>query len=209
MNLTKTAQKYIDSRPSIRDCLKKQLLNYSELSRQIIIDSGLKNSDFDAVVVAVRRYFLKLSKSPAAQHKITGLLSDSRIDIKNKIMAVVIDKNIFTDDLLDLERKIKKSRNAFYAIEGTDAITIITASVFLKEIQKTFRSSIVRIWQDLAIVVIGSSEEIEEIPGVLSYLASLLSDAGVNVLETMSCWSETLFVVSESDISRVLEALKF
>ncbi len=209
MNITRLAEAYIESHPSVKDCMRKRLVNYSRLSRQVIKDSSLKSSDFDAVLVAARRYFRKLSKSAAAEDRIRSLLSRSRIEIKNKIVVVVIDKHIFTDDLLELERRIKKSRNVFYAIEGTDAITIITAAAFLDDIRSIFKSGIIKVWADLALVIIASPEEIEETPGVFSYLSALLSDRNINLLEAMSCWSETLFVVAEQDIARVLEALKF
>src|SRR3989338_7947802 len=146
MNAAKITESYIDSRPSIKDCLKKKVINYSRLSRQIIKDNGLKSGDFDAVLIAARRYFWKLSKFAAAEDKIRALLSSSRIEIKNKIIVAVIDKHIFTDDLLELERKIKKSRNVFYAIEGTDAITIITAAPFADDIRSVFKSSIMKVW---------------------------------------------------------------
>ncbi len=209
MNITKLAEQYVEEHPSIKDCLKKRLVNYSQLSRRIMKESGLKGSDFDAVLIAARRYLRKLSKSAASEDKIRSLLSSSRIEIKNKIIVAVIDKHVFTDDLLELERKIKKSRNVFYAIEGTDAITIITAVAFLDDIRGSFKSGIVKVWGDLALVIIASPEEIEKTPGVFSYLSGLLADRGINVLETMSCWSETLFVVSEKDIAKVLEALRF
>ena len=209
MSITKLAESYIDYHPSVKDCLKKRVINYSQLSRRIIKDNSLKSSDFDAVLIAARRYFRKLSKFAAAEDKITSLLSKSRLEIKNKVIVAVINKHIFTDDLLELERKIKKSRNLFYAIEGTDAITIITAASFLGDVRNSFKSSIIKVWTELALVVIASPEEIEDTPGVFSYLCSLLSDRGINVLETMSCWSESLFVVSEADIARVMEALKF
>ena len=209
MNIAKIAESYIESHPSVKDCLRKKLVNYSRLSRQIIKDGSMKSSDFDAVLIAARRYFRKLLKSAAAEDRIRSLLSRSRIEIKNKVAVVVIDKHIFTDDLLELERKIKKSRNVFYAIEGTGAITIITSAAFLDDIRSSFKSGIIKLWEGLALVIIASPEEIEETPGVFSYLSALLSDNGINILETMSCWSETLFVVAEKDIARVLGALKF
>ena len=209
MNITKLTEQYVSEHPSIKDCVKKKLVNYSRLSRQIIKDSSLKGSDFDAVLIAARRYFRKLAKSASVEDKIRLLLSNSRIEIKNKIVVVVIDRYVYTDDLLELERKIKKSRNVFYAIEGTDAITIITAATFLAYLLARFKSSVIKVWEDLALVVIASPEEIEETPGVFSYLSSMLSDRNINVLEAMSCWSETLFVVAQEDIANVLEALKF
>ena len=209
MNISRVTEGYIEGHPSIKDCLRKKLVNYSQLSRQIIKQNSLKAGDFDAVLIAARRYLWKLSKFTAAEDKIRSLLASSHIEIKNKIVVAVIEKHIYTDDLLELEKKIKKARNVFYAIEGTDAITVITAANFLPDIRGSFKSAVVKTWSELALVAISSPEEIEEIPGVFSYLCSLLSDRGINVLETMSCWSETLFVVSEIDIVRVLEALKF
>ncbi len=209
MNVTRVTEQYVSEHPSINDCMKKKLVNYSKLSRLIIEENSLKSNDFSAVLIACRRYFKKISKSAAAEERVRSLLSRSRVEIKNKIIVAVIDKRIFTDDLLDLERRIKKSRNVFYAIEGTDAITLITSSAFTDEIRNRFKSSVIKTWKDLALVVIASPESIEETPGVFSYLSALLSDRNINVLETMSCWSETLFVISESDIARVLQALKF
>lgn len=209
MNIAKITESCIESHPSIKDCLKKRLVNYSQLSRQVIRENSLKSSDFDAVLIAARRYFRKLSKSATAEDKIRSLLRRSRIEIRNKVAVVVIDKHIFTDDLLELERKIKKSRNVFYAIEGTGAITVITSAAFLGDIRSIFKSGIIRLWEGLALVIIASPEEIEETPGVVAHLTSLLSDRGINIVEHMSCWSETLFVVAEKDIARVLEALKF
>lgn len=209
MSMTKIAEGYIESHSSVKDCLKRRLLNYSQLSRQIIRENNLGDSNFDAVLIAARRYLRKLSKSGLAEDRIRSLLSSSRIEIKNKIFVAVIDKRIFTDDLLELERRVKKSRNVFYAIEGTDAITIITAAAFLDDINSAFKSSIMKAWSGLALVVIASPEEIEETPGVFSYLSGLLSDRGINIMEAMSCWSETLFVVAEADIAGVLWALKF
>ena len=209
MNITKLAESYIETHPSIKDCLKKRLINYSQLSRQVIKHSNLEEKDFDAVLIAARRYVRKLSKSISSESRIRSLIEGSRTEIKNKIVVVVIEKQVYTDDLMEIERKIKKSRNVFYAIEGSSAITIVTASDFLGQLRKVFKSSILRVWSGLALVAISSPEEIEQTPGVFSYLCSLLSDRGINVLETMSCWSETLFVVSESDIAKVLDAFKF
>ena len=102
MNITKLTESYIESHPSLKDCLRKKLVNYSQLSRQIIKDGNLKSRDFDAVLIAARRYFRKLSKSAAAEDTIRLLLSNSRIEIKNKIVVVVIDRHVYTDDLLEL-----------------------------------------------------------------------------------------------------------
>jgi len=52
MNIKKAVFAYIEGRPSIKDCLKKGLINYSSLTRQIIKDLGITEDDFDATLIA-------------------------------------------------------------------------------------------------------------------------------------------------------------
>ena len=52
-------------------------------------------------------------------------------------------------------------------------------------------------------------QEIENIPGVISYLTSLFSENGVNIEEFFSCWRDTVFVIAVNDLGKVLEFLHF
>lgn len=209
MNITKAVEEYVDFSPSIKDCLKEQVINYSDLSRKIIKETSLKQSDFDAILVALRRYTKKINALPSFEKRIQKVLSQSKLTITNRVGVIVLEKHIYSDDLLALEKKIKKARDVFYAIEGSGVITIITSEYYLEEIRKTFRANMIKDWNHLALIVISSPEDIEEIPGVYAHLASLLSQKGINVYETMSCWSETLFVVAEKDISRSISTFGF
>ena len=58
------------------------------------------------------------------------------------------------------------------------------------------------------IVVRSTEGKQDTTPGFMSFLANKISRRGINILEFMSCWSETLFVVSEKDIAAVMDALK-
>jgi len=209
MNITKAVEEYVNFSPSIKDCLKEEVINYSDLSRKIIKETQLKQKDFDAILVALRRYARKINGLPSFEKRIQNVLSKSKLTITNRVGVIVLEKHIYSDDLLALEKKIKKARDVFYAIEGTGVITIITAEYYLEEIHKTFRANVIKEWVGLALIVISSSEDIEEIPGIYAHLATLLSQKGINVYETMSCWSETLFVVAENDVSRSISTFGF
>ena len=54
-----------------------------------------------------------------------------------------------------------------------------------------------------------SAKQIETTSGVISYLYSLLGENNINILETLSCWTDTIFLVEEKDLSRVMEFLRF
>jgi len=50
---------------------------------------------------------------------------------------------------------------------------------------------------------------LEETVGVIAYLSNLLAENGINIIETMSTWTDTLFVISEKDIVKVMGLLRF
>ena len=43
----------------------------------------------------------------------------------------------------------------------------------------------------------------------MGYLYSLFGENGINIIETMSTWTDTLFVIEEKDVGRVMGILRF
>ena len=209
VNITKIAEKYIAEHPSVKDCVKNKLINYSSLTRQIAKEENIDlKKNFDAILIACRRYAQKIKAEKVREKKIIEVIKQSKIEIKNKIIVVVVEKTIYFDHLIDLEKEIKKKAELFHVIQGTNAITIITADDFLPLIKKMFKQKIIETHTDLVEITLKSPKEIEETPGVLSYLYSLFGEHNINIMETMSCWTDTLFVVKEEDIGKVMEALR-
>ncbi|MDP7180695.1 MAG: hypothetical protein QF824_05495 [Candidatus Woesearchaeota archaeon] len=210
MNITKLTEQYISNHPSIKDGMKKGIINYSKLSRQIAEDSDIDlKKNFDAILIACRRYSDKLKSYETKESKVLKILKQSKVEIKNKIIVVVIEKSIYFDNLLTLEKEIKKKAEIFNLIEGTNAITLITTEEFLDKIRTLFKSKIIKENKDLVEITLRSPKEIETTPGVINYLYSLFWDNDINIVETMSCWTDTLFVIKEEDIGRIMPLLKF
>lgn len=209
-NITKIAETYISEHPSVKDCLKKGLVNYSSLTRQIAKDLNIDlKKNFDAILIACRRYYRKVKSEETNEKKILDILKQSKVEIKNKIIAVVVEKNIFLDNLLSLEKEIKKKAEVFHIIEGANAITLVTSEDFLGEIRKLFRSKIIKENTNLIEITLKSPKEIESTAGVVPYVYSLFGEHGINIVETMSCWTDTLFVIEEKDIAKAMEVLRF
>ena len=118
VNITRLTENYISQHPSIKDCLKNGLINYSSLSRQIVSELNLNlNKNFDAILIACRRFKRKLKKEDIFENRILKILKESKIEIKNKIIAVVLEKDIFFGNLFQIEKEIKKKREIFRVIE--------------------------------------------------------------------------------------------
>ena len=209
-SITKLTENYILEHPSIKDCLKNGLINYSSLSRQIGGDLNLNlKNNFDAILIACRRLKRKLRKEEAFESKILNILKHSKIEIKNKIIAIVLEKDIYFGHLHNLEKEIKKNKEIFRIIEGISAITIITTEDFLDLIKKYFKNKIILENKNLAEITIKSPQEIETTPGTYAYICSLFGDNNINIMETLSCFTDTIFLVKEEDVGKVMGLLRF
>ena len=208
-SVTKLTEDYLRAHASVRDCLKKGIINYSRLARTIIKDCGLKRVRMEAVLIACRRAAEKIRKEKSAEEAVKTLLKHSQLEIKNKIVVVIVDKQIYVENLIDIEKKIRKKADTFYALEGTGSFTIVTTEKYLDELKKLFEHDLIRGSKDLAMIVLKSSERMENTPGVMAHLYALFSDHGVNICETMSCWTDTMFIVAEADVGKSMQFLQF
>tara|TARA_Y100000310_G_C20567682_1_gene756363 strand:- start:591 stop:1223 length:633 start_codon:yes stop_codon:yes gene_type:complete len=210
MNITKTVNGYIDQHPSVRDCITKGLMNYSALSRAIAADLSLDSEKhFDALLIACRRYFDTVKGRETLEGKIKTILKQSRIEVKNKICVVVVEKDVYFTNVVDLHKEIKSKAETFHMIEGSDTITLITTEQFLSRIEKLFKEKILKITKELAELNLKSSQDMEQTPGVIAHLTTLLAGHGINIIETMSTWTDTLFVIAEKDIAKAMDVLRF
>jgi aspartokinase len=57
------------------------------------------------------------------------------------------------------------------------------------------------------LIVVHSPEELEATPGVVAFLATMLAEQNVNIIEFISCWTETIIVVDRKDSIKTYETL--
>ncbi|MFH0874802.1 MAG: hypothetical protein V1859_02605 [archaeon] len=207
MNISKTTEKYIAERPSVKDCLKKGLINHSALAREIGKKTAIQN--FSAILAAAKRYKFKLKENKTLQKRILEVLRNSKIEIKNKIATIVIEKPRYFHDLLSIEEKIKNKKGNLSLIEGTQAITIITSIEFLPLIKEAQKSNILKINEGLVQINIICPPEIESTPGVINHVYSSFAENGINIVEEMSCWTDVMILINENDLARAMGFLKF
>lgn len=207
---TELTEKYLSEHPSIKDCLKEEIINYSKLSRKISKELNIeKKTSMEAILIAARRYAEKIKKEKVREEKIIDILKQSELEIKNKIIVAVIHKIFPPDSLIEFEKIIKKNGDTVYTIEGTKTYTIITSEKYLKDIKNKFVNKIIKLSKGQAMIIMKNPKDIEETTGFTAYLYSRFGEHGVNILETMSCWTDTILVIAEEDIATVMKFLKF
>ncbi len=205
MSATKLAQQYILGHPSVRDCIKLGLINYSALSREICKANRIRS--FDAVLVACRRQSGKIKNTETQQSRILSLVNDARLKLTNRMLVAIAEKPRDFERVYELQREIRRVRGEFRLIEGGDWITIISEEKFEAEIKEVFKGRLLRLSTGLAQLVLSFDERIEVTPGVVSFVYGRLAENGINVLEEMSCWTDLLLVLAEQDAAKALKVL--
>ncbi len=201
-------ERYIEERISIKDCLKKGIVNYSALSRLVAKDLGIeKTSSKEAILVAARRYREKL-KGRAAEDNVRRLFKNSSMEIKNKITSYTLEKSIYPGSLVEIEREIKKNKSLFFAIEGARTITVIIQQQDEEMIEKRFKSQVISKKKGLSLFTI-TSKGIESTPGAVAYLSGLFFENEVNIEEFMSCYDDTLIVIKAENLEKAIKFLNF
>jgi len=210
MSIAKATEEYIASHPSIKDCLKMGLVNYSALSRKIIEELGLKGEkNFEAVLVASRRYVEKARFPKAREDAIMDILKKSSLETRSKMAVAILDQTVPLASIIDLAKEITEEDGSFHLIEGSKTFTVITDQKFEPRISQRFKFGLIKVRKDLVEILLKAPKDIEKTCGVIGYIYSLFGENEINILETMSSWTDTLVVIEEKDLSKAMKIFKF
>lgn len=205
-SIAERTRHYIDAHPSIKDCISKDLINYSSLARMIMKDLSISNEE--AVMIACRRYAVKMGRRDH-EKEILKVLRNSRLELKTKI-AIITAKNDWTvlHRLESVLKRLFNEKTIMQVIQGTHAITIIADEKLKNEVVSAVgEENVVKIRTDLVEISVRSPERIVETSGVFAFLANNLADGGINVLESVSVFTDTVFIINEDDMMHAYSLL--
>jgi len=208
-SVSELTAEYIKGHPAVKSCLKKGLINYSSLARLVAKELGAEKASKEAILVAARRFKERLSLDFEGERQIASLLSRSELEIKSKISLFILEKGINLDRVDEIQKKVRKESGTFFLLEGSDNYTIVTQEKFAPLVKSAFLQKTIKSESGLVLINIKSPKEIQALPGVVAYLSSLFFENGVNILEFISCWTDTLFVIESKDLNNALNFLKF
>jgi aspartokinase len=187
MTIAQDVKNYLKNKPYILEALEKGIVNLSELSRHI--QGELKTNNLTAIKAALRRFSVELQKRKhEREEKVLRLLKRSAVTVYDGKSVAITKKPIETKEKIkvDLESKF------VYLLERNN----------LSEISGTLK-----IHENCSMIAIRSPEELEATPGVVAFLASLLAEQNVNIVEFISCWTDTIIVVEREDRLKTYEIL--
>lgn len=181
MTVQDEVQAYVTKRPYIQEALAQDIINFSALARSIEeeIDGG-----FEAIKMALRRYQKERAEQRIErQQAITELLGDTSVELKHNVTVCKTDT--------------AHPGAVIHAVTTSGPTWIIEGS------HQNDHTTIT----DQVLVTLRSPANLEEVPGVLAYILSLLAGRGINVTELVSCREDTHLIVDETDAIDTYELL--
>jgi aspartokinase len=187
VTIAQNVRVHLRNKPYLLEALEKGIVNLSELSRQI--QEELKTDNTSAVKAALRRYSEDLQKhKQKREEKVLQLLKRSGVAVYDRKSVMITRKEIDTKSGM----KVDLLGKFVYLLDRSDLPERINALVK---------------HENCTMVVIHSPEELEATPGVVAFLATLLAEQNVNIIEFISCWTETIIVVEKKDSLKAYEVL--
>jgi aspartokinase len=187
MTIAQNVRNHLRNKPYLLEALEKGIVNLSELSRQI--QEELKIDNTSAVKAALRRFSEELQRhKQKREEKVLQVLKRSGLAVYDRKSVMITTKEINTKtgmkvDLLD---------KYVYLLDRGDLVGRINALVK---------------HDNCTMIVMHSPEELEATPGVVAFLTTLLAEQNVNIIEFISCWTETIIVVEKKDSLKAYEVL--
>jgi len=187
MTIAQNVRIHLRNKPYLLEALEKGIVNLSELSRQIQEELEIDNTS--AVKAALRRFSEELQKhKQKREEKVLQVLKRSAMAVYDRKSVIITAKEINTKTGM----KVDLLGKVVYLLDKSDQPERISALVK---------------HDNCTMIVVHSPEELEATPGVVAFLTTLLAEQNVNIIEFISCWTETIIVVEKKDSLKAYEVL--
>jgi len=195
VNTAEIVRKYIDGNPDLKDYLNRGIINISALSREIMANTGIE--DFDATMAALKRY---RSNGQAVYN--SEILDRSNLEMSSNISLIVIKKSYESLKIITGIIGNLKKLNSINFVETKNSFSIIGDNETIKGFSNFFSDEqIIEQKKDLGQLSIISPEEIEKTKGYINFITMLLYRAGINILQIISFYSDTIILLEDKDLT--------
>jgi len=196
----------------LEEALIKGIINYSSLARKlqpIVEEKLVKNVKEGAIVMALKRVSSKLKGTlPKSENILEGL---GDITIRSNLVDYTFPNSPTIGGAQNkILEKTEGRKDIFITIShGVSQITVIASEALEDEIKKIFKDETpICTLQNLSSLTVRIPTEATKTPGVLYSILKVLAWEGINMIETISTYTELTLVLETKDIERAFSLLK-
>jgi len=179
----------IQMRPSLLDALKMKIVNYSALARMLQTEIG--EGSLEAVKAAIIRVGDEIEVEKGLQEeRVRSILRESVVRLQDKIAVII------SPEELDIPYLV----TAYL----TDSYVYVVNQTRLKNKLPNF----VQVNSNLVALILISPQRVETTPGFVAFITSLLASREINIVEFISCSTNTVIVLDQADALNAFSLLQ-
>ena len=205
-SIASEVREYISRHPSLTDAIKMRVVNYSALSRLIGAELAIKKQE--AVLAACRRFPVEKVRG-YREDAVKRVLQRSRIETRSKVATVTVVQGVdVLQRLGDVVGELLDENKICRLIQVSQGTVIIVDEDSVTRVTKKLREEhLINVSKDLVELAVTSPESVEETPGLMAFLAGALASKGINIVQAMSCYTDTIFILERDDMTPAIETL--
>jgi len=166
----------IRMRPSIMDGLKMGIVNYSALAR--MLHSEVDSGSVEAMKAAIIRVSEELSTERGLQEeRVLSILRESKVRLQDKIAVIISPKMLEIPYLVTAYL----TDSYVYMVDQTKIMGPLPGYA--------------QVTSNLVALILISPPRLEETPGFVAFITQLLASREINIVEFISCSTNTVIVL--------------
>jgi hypothetical protein len=205
-SVARRVREYLDGNPVVADAIRLGIGNYSAIARRAAADLGMP---FSAAVVAACRRYPRGRGSSLRAAAVRRVLRKSRIETRTKVTAITL--GLGTDVLQrlgDVVEELLDENSLCRVIQVSRGTVVIVDEDSVLRITRVLRGTeVVAVRKGLVELAVTSPESIEQTPGLLTLLTGVLSSQSINIIEALSCYTDTIFLLEQEDLNPAMTVL--
>ena len=170
----------IQMRPSLLDALNMKVVNYSALAR--LLQEEMGEGSLEAVKAAIIRVADEISEDRGLREEaVLGILKESKVRLQDKIAVVI------SPIRLDIPHIVTAHLTDQY-------IYIVDQTIIKQRLPEQ-----VKMESNLVALILLSPLRVETTPGFVAFVTQLLASRNLNIVEFISCSTNTIIILSPKD----------
>lgn len=212
ITVTESVRRLIKGFPLVEEALSQGIINLSAFSRELkpkIEEELMKPVKSGSIVMALKRISCEPEKM--TQKVIQAIQTGSELTVRSNLAEYTyISSETLPNKYATLSQQIYKHPNAFFTLtKGLRETTLIVSANLKEKLEGAFqKEKLISKIENLSSITITHTKEVVYVPGFHYLILKSLAWEGVNVIESVSAFTEFTVIVESKAVDKAFGILK-